>query len=221
VKSYNRDFRARPGAVHFFDYYFTNTTDQPQPLRWYLDMSPLPNGWEMEARPTPGETLTLAPGQSVQGNVLIRAPREIVEGDRVEIRISGLNSKNEVITQTEWHLVNDNEPPEIISPSITATEDGKISLSLTGHDILSGIYEASGVKAEYSTDGGATFSTRIISYVYGSFVNPTLFKTDLGPFAENTEVQVTLSVMDIAGNIERTTPTSVKIPPRGPKAAAR
>ena len=220
VKSYNRDFRARPGAVHFFDYYFTNTSDQPQEMRWYLDMSPLPKGWEMEARPGPGETLTLQPGQSIQGNMLVRAPREIIEGDRVEIRMSGLNAQNEVLAQTEWHLVNDNEPPEIISPSITATDDNKIAVQLTAHDILSGIYEASGVKAEYSTDGGATYSTRVISYVYGSFVNPTLFKTQLGPFADNTDVQVTLSAMDIAGNIERTEPVTIHITEKDKKQAA-
>lgn len=214
VKSYNRDFRARPGAVHFFDYYFTNTTDQPQSFRWYLDMSPLPKGWEMEARPSPGETLTLQPGQSVQGNMLVRAPREIIEGDRVEICMSGLNANNEVVAQTEWHLVNDNEPPEIISPSISETENNKIAVELTAHDILSGIYEASGVKAEYSTDGGTTFSTRVISYVYGSFVNPTLFKTLLGPFADDTDVQVTLSAMDLAGNIERTEPVTIHITPK-------
>lgn len=61
----------------------------------------------MEARPEPGRTMTLAPGQSIQGNFLVRAPREIIEGDRLEIRMSGLNEKNEIVTQTEWHLVND------------------------------------------------------------------------------------------------------------------
>jgi hypothetical protein len=219
VKSYNRDFRARPGSVHFFDYFFTNTTDRPLALRWYLDMSPLPKGWEMEARPAPGNAMTLAPNQSIQGNIIVRTPREIIEGDRVEIRMSGINVDNEIITQTEWHLVNDNDPPEIISPSIVATQDGSIELELTAHDILSGIYEASGVKGEYSTDGGATYSTRVISYVYGSFVNPTLFKTKLGPFAENAEVQVTLSVMDTAGNVERTPSTIVRIPEKIKKQA--
>ena len=217
VKSYGQNYRAKPGAVHFFDYYFTNTTDQPQSLRWYLDMSPLPKGWEMEARPEPGHTMTLAPGQSIQGNILVRAPREILEGDRLEIRMSGLNANNEVVAQTEWHLVNDNDPPEIISPSITVANENKVDIEVTAHDILSGIYEASGMRAEYSTDGGATYSTRVISYVYGSFVNPTLFKTQLGPFADNTDVQVTLSAMDTAGNIERTQPVTLHIPEKGKK----
>lgn len=217
VKSYGQNYRAKPGAVHFFDYYFTNTTDQPQNLRWYLDMSPLPKGWEMEARPAPGQAMTLAPGQSIQGNILVRAPREILEGDRLEIRMSGLNANNEVVAQTEWHLVNDNDPPEIISPSITVANENKVDIEVTAHDILSGIYEASGMRAEYSTDGGATYSTRVISYVYGSFVNPTLFKTQLGPFADNTDVQITLSAMDTAGNIERTQPVILHIPEKGKK----
>jgi hypothetical protein len=219
VKSYGQSYRARPGAVHFFDYFFTNTTDRPQQLRWYLDMSPLPKGWEMEARPAPGYTMTLAPGQSIQGNILVRAPREMIEGDRLEIRMSGLNAKNEVITQTEWHLVNDTDPPEIVSPSITVANENKVDIEVTAHDILSGIYEASGMKSEYSTDGGATYSTRIMSYVYGSFVNPTLFKTQLGPFADNTEVLVTLSAMVTAGNIERTEPVMVRIPEKGKREA--
>jgi hypothetical protein len=219
VKSYNRDFRARPGSVHFFDYFFTNLSDQPQKIRWYLDMSPLPKGWEMEARPAPGYVLTLAPNQSIQGNVLVRTPREIIEGDRIEMRMSGIDENNQIVTQTEWHLVHDNDPPEIISPSITATDDGGIDVEVTVNDILSGIYEASGVKSEYSTDKGATYSTRVISYVYGSFVNPTLFKTTLGPFAPDAVVQVTLSAMDIAGNIERTEPVMIKIPGKIDKQA--
>lgn len=213
VKSYNRDFRAKPGAVHFFDYYFTNTTDHPQTLRWYLEMSPLPKGWELELKPAPGETMTIAPNQAIQGIIIARAPREIIEGDRLEIRVSGLSPENEVIAQTEWHLVNDNTPPEIISPSITLNKDNEIDVALTASDRLSGIYEASGVKAEYSTDGGTTYSTRVISYLTGNFVGPTTFKTALGPFAPNSKVLVSLSAMDLAGNINRTEPVSIQTGP--------
>lgn len=213
VKSYNRDFRAKPGAVHFFDYYFTNTTDHPQTLRWYLEMSPLPKGWELELKPAPGATMTMAPNQAIQGIIIARAPREIIEGDRLEIRVSGLSPENEVVAQTEWHLVNDNTPPEIISPSITLNKDNEIDVALTASDGLSGIYEASGVKAEYSTDGGTTYSTRVISYLTGNFVGPTTFKTALGPFAPNSNVLVSLSAMDLAGNINRTKPISIQTGP--------
>jgi hypothetical protein len=211
VKSYNRDFRARPGSVHYFDYFFTNTTSQPETLRWFLDVGALPKGWELETKPAPGATMTLAPDQAVQGIIIVRTPRELIEGDRLEIRMSGVNPKKEVVTQTEWHLVNDPQPPDIISPTITLNPtDNRIEVGLTGHDELSGIYEASGVKAEYSTDGGTTYSTRVISYLQGNFVGPTTFKTALGPFAPDTVVSVTLSVTDLAGNIRRTQPVGIK-----------
>jgi len=213
VKSYNRDFRAKPGAVHFFDYYFTNTTDQPETLRWYLDIGPLPKGWQVEAKPAPGDIIQIAPNQAVQGVIIVRTPREIIEGDRVELRMSGVNQANEVMAQTEWHLVNDNSPPDIISPTITLNKDNEIDIWLTVDDKLSGIYEASGVKAEYSTDKGATYSTRVISYLQGHFAGPTTFKTALGPFAPNAEVLVSLSAQDLAGNISRTEPVIIKIGP--------
>jgi hypothetical protein len=213
VKSYNRDFRARPGAVHFFEYYFTNTTDREQELRWYLEASPLPKGWTFEAKPAPGDLRKLAPNQSAQGMMIVRTPREIIEGDRVELRMSGVTADNQIVSQAEWQLVNDNQAPDIISPTITLTEGNRIEAGLTANDELSGIYEASGVKAEYSTDGGITYSTRVISYLQGNFRGPTSFRTVLGPFAPNAEVLVTLSVMDLAGNIIRTKPVNLKIGP--------
>lgn len=222
VKSYNRDFKARPGALHTFDYYFTNPSDEPQQLQWHLDVSPLPKGWQLQARPAPGQKILLGPNQTIQGVVLIRAPREIIEGDRMEVRFSAVDEGGNVAAQTEWHLVNDNKSPDIISPSISLNDDNGIDIELTADDPMSGIYEASGVKAEYSTDGGSTYSTRVISYLFGNFVGPTLFQTTLGPFAANTQVLVTLSAMDIAGNIARTEPVTVQTNSEARmKAAAR
>lgn len=79
-------------------------------------------------------------------------------------------------------------------------DTGLTEVTATANDVTSMIKEASGVRVEYSTDSGVTFSTRVLAYLDGNFVGPTRFRGDLGPFTPGTKLAMSIHAEDIAGN---------------------
>lgn len=202
VKSFNVSGRARPGSTHFFDYYFKNLTGKPVDLTWKVDSSALPAGWEVSTSPKNGEKVHLEPLAVAQGFATLKTPPSLGEGDHLDLRFAAIDTAaNAVFGQSEWFVVYDTTPPEISGLSYTLdNETGLIEVTLTANDSTSMLREASGVRVEYSTDGGVTFSNRVLAYLDGNFVGPTRFRGYLGPFAPDTHVEMSVLVADIAEN---------------------
>jgi hypothetical protein len=162
----------------------------------------LPADWRLSAEPADDQTIRLAPGELVQGWASLATPEALGEGDHVDIRFVAIDqARNQVFGQSEWFVVYDVTPPEISGAAYSVDEEsGLVEVSVTANDTVSMLKEASGVRVEYSTDGGVTFSNRVLAYLDGNFVGPTRFRGELGPFAEGTEIAMSLLVQDIAGN---------------------
>jgi hypothetical protein len=202
VKTFNVNSQARPKSVHYYDYYFRNTTDKPVELMWQVETSPLPKQWMLTTEPKNGQMVRVEPGAIVQGYAILKTASVLDQGDHVDIRFAAVDKKNKTIFgQSEWFVVFDITPPEISGLAYSVDkETGVVEVTLTANDLVSMLREASGVRVEYSTDGGVTFSNKVLAYLDGNFVGPTRFRGELGPFAEKTQLAMSVHVEDIAGN---------------------
>jgi hypothetical protein len=139
----------------------------------------------------------------------------------VEARLSLVNeSDGTLFGQHEWFQVYDTEPPQVTNYRMVLTDDHRIAIQALVADKGSGVLEATGVKTEFSVDGGKTWAAKAHNYKTGNFVRPTLFETVLGPFAPGTVVQTRFSAMDTAGNIETVIPSDAvgfEAPPNAPQ----
>jgi hypothetical protein len=207
VKTFNVSSKVRPGALHFRDYYFRNTSSQPVKARWKVATSPLPKDWQLSVFPRNNDEVTIAAGDVVQGHALLQTAPRVAEGDHIDILFSAIDVKEgTVFGQSEWFLIYDTSPPEISGLAYSVDkETGLVDVTLTANDIISFIKEASGCRVEYSTDGGVTFSNRILAYLDGNFVGPTRFRGDVGPFAPGTQLTMNVIVEDAVGNSSRRT----------------
>lgn len=201
VKTFNIPSRALPGGHYFRDFMFQNTTDKPVSVRWDLSTSTLPRGWNVSSSFPAGTRTTVEPGQTVHGHLTVETAANSKEGDHVDLRVIGRNEgTNTVAYNYEWFVVNDVTPPAIKSVSHEVTKEHELSLAATVDDQASMLKEASGIRAEYSTDNGVTFSSRVMAYSAGNFVGPTSFTASIGPFAGGTNVVGRIVATDIAGN---------------------
>jgi hypothetical protein len=202
VRSFNVNSRARPGCIHFRDYYLRNQSDRTVDLVWKVDTSAIPKGWQVTTVPKDGQTVQVKPSAVVQGHAYIKTPDDLHEGDHVDLRFMAVDKRdNSVFGQSEWFLVYDISPPDITGLSYSIDkETSVVEVSLTATDLVSFLKEASGCRVEYSTDGGTTFSNKILAYLDGNFVGPTRFRGELGPFAPRTRLVMSVIVEDIAGN---------------------
>lgn len=213
VKSFNVSSRVMAGGQTFREFSYQNTSTQPVTLEWGLDTSPRPEGWQVETSFKAQERLTLQPGAFAHGYLKVAAGAGSKEGDHVDLRILARDVKSQrVIYNYEWFVVNDATPPTI--KSVTQNVNGsELELAATVDDHISMLKEASGIRAEYSTDNGVTFSSRVMAYSAGNFVGPTSFTAELGPFATGTTVVGRVVATDIAGNIEERSFGPIKIAP--------
>lgn len=204
VKTFNIPSRLKAGAKHYREFTFRNTKNEPLEVVWKTECSELPSGWSVEVDPKPGTTSTVRPGEMVHGSICLSTLKDLVEGQHVDVRVGCFNARGESQAeeyQFEWFAVYDNTPPEMTGMSYKVDpETGILEAASTVNDKHSMIKEASGVRVEYSTDGGITFSSRVMAYKAGNFVGPTSFKADLGPFAPGTQVTMRVVAEDIAGN---------------------
>jgi len=202
VKTFNLNSRVRPGASHFREFTYRNNSSKRIEVAWDLAHSPIPAGWSVQASFRPGMTSVLAPGQVHNGYILVATPASVSEGEHVDVRVIARDpASRESLYEHEWYAVYDQTGPRISEVKSTVdTTTGLVSLTALVDDGTSMLKEASGVRVEYSTDDGRTFSSRIAAYRSGNFVGPTLFDTQLGPFAPGTKLVGVVVASDIAGN---------------------
>jgi len=222
VKTFNVPSRAMAGAQYFRDYTYQNSSDQPINIEWSLDTSVQPSGWQISSSFKPNERITVKPGEFVHGFLKVVTPKDSKEGDHVDLRVVARDaSSKKVLYNYEWFVVNDSTPPNIKDVSQNVNSASEIELAATVDDATSMLKEASGIRAEYSTDNGVTFSSRVMAYSAGNFVGPTSFTADIGPFAPGTTVVGRIVASDIAGNTDERSFGPVKVVPKPSAAAPR
>jgi len=222
VKTFNVPSRAMAGAQYFRDYTYQNTSDQAINVEWSLDSSARPAGWQIDPSFKPHERITVKPGEFIHGFLKVATPADSKEGDHVDLRVVARDvNTRKVLYNYEWFVVNDSTPPNIKEVSQNVNSASEIELAATVDDVTSMLKEASGIRAEYSTDNGVTFSSRVMAYSAGNFVGPTSFTAEIGPFAPGTMVIGRIVAADIAGNTDERSFGPVKVVPKPNAAVSR
>jgi hypothetical protein len=209
VKTMNANQQARSGA-NFYRYEIKNPTETPLKAAIEIDHTPLPKGWTLEANPKPTR-VSLAPGESVVGNLTVRAPEKLETGSFTDIAVVLRDGDGSVVDKDEWFLVASSSPPELSNVSAATQPDGRVLVNATAFDPV-GIQEASGVQVQYTTDGGSTFSTMVMAYARGNFYDQTWFNAELGPFREGTQLHMIVTAANNAGLVTRQELPTVTVP---------
>jgi hypothetical protein len=185
---------------------FTYRNNGTTPLQGKLAMrQAAPTGWLLQTAPSLGTTVNLAPGDAVTGYATIKAPPAVKPGTQVDLAFSLISSDGKaIVDEREWYVVADSSAPEIVDAKAFVLDAGRVSVRAIGRDALSGIDEASGVQLAYSTDGGITWSTKVLAYEDGNFVDATSFTADIGPFRAGTNLSYVFSIRSAAGNVAMT-----------------
>jgi hypothetical protein len=207
-KTWNVPFRVSREATNVFNFAISNNETVSKTFKWRLVHTALPPGWQLSGAPDESKEFTLAPGQSVRGSLLLKAPAEIAQGAYLESRIALVEADTgKVYRQHEWFQVFDEIPPEISNYRAILLPDHSIAIQALVADRNSGVLEATGVSTQFSVDGGKTWARKAHNYKVGNFVTPTLFEAVLGPFAPGTKVQVRITAFDTAGNAQTIIPS--------------
>ncbi|ASQ02365.1 hypothetical protein GOC87_03800 [Sinorhizobium meliloti] len=204
-KTYNNEARVDKGSREQFSYRLSNSSEKPLSLLIEIDSAGFPEDWALETNPKTGEFINLAAGETVHGQLAISQAGSEFRQQRGTLVLRAIDvSTDRVFDVREWYVAAD-----AIQPSLDDREqvievlNGSIHVEVVAHDPQSGIKEASGVRLEYSTDEGVTYSNKVMAYADGNFMDPTRFSTEIGPFVPGTKVQLSLSVSDSVGNILR------------------
>lgn len=217
VKSWNAPTRVKPNHVNVYNYVFKNYQAHSLKYKWLFEHTPYPEGWKIEGVPTDTNEIVWKPGEEIRGTLLMKAPEKPNEGEFLEGRLSLVNAENnEIILQNEWFQIYDTQPPDISNYRAVLMDDGQIAIQALVADKGSGILEATGVSTEFSVDGGRTWARKPHNYKVGNFIRPTLFETVIGPFKQNTKVQLRFTALDTAGNAATVIPvdaTAFRAPP--------
>jgi len=219
VKSFNIPFRATPGSRQIFRYAFDSKIVGQRPVRWRIESTEIPGGWQLAGTPTNIGTFSLPVNTQNLGFLQVDIPASSKEGEMFELRLSLLDANtNEVVEQREWFLANDQTPPQISEIRVRTGETqqfkldpGMVRVDLMAADMGSGILEASGVWLDISADEGRTFVQRTSQYNVGNFVAPTSFTADIGPYRAGTKLQIFVNALDSAGNVTRHGPEEVVV----------
>jgi hypothetical protein len=208
TKTWNSSFTVRPEYLNTFNYTYKNHSDSAVVVKWLFEHTPYPKDWEVDGVPSETNSFTLKPGEEIKGFLTMKAPKVIEENAFLESRLSLVDEKsNKVFQQQEWFQVYDTKPPHVSNYRLVETSDNRIGIQVLASDMGSGILEATGVTTEFSTDGGRTWATVAHNYKNGNFVRPTLFEAFLGPFNDNTNLQLRLTVKDTWGNCQTIIPS--------------
>jgi hypothetical protein len=213
VKCYNNSAKLVSGGIASHQYVLRNTSlDMIKGSIVVPDLKP-PDGWTVEMNPAPGSKVTLAPGASMVGSVIVRAQGIVQEGQYLDVRPTLALADNRVVDQSEFFVAADRNPPRITDAYVAPGRDShSVYLSVRALDPISGVAEASGAAVEWSSDGGLTKSQRTMTYEDGNFLSPTGFDTDLGPFVDGTALKLAVTVNDVLGNRSRTKEMRIQLP---------
>jgi hypothetical protein len=214
TKAFNVDGRALPATTTTYRYRIANPSDSPLASSVHIDHTAVPSGWTLTADPQPGTPVTLAPHEAFIGYVTVKTPRQLSDGQYVDVQsalVVNENGTKRVLDSDEWYLVATTQPPQVDKPQVTLRPDGAIAVNVAAFDPICGIKEASGVQVAYSLDHGTTFSTRVMAYTRGNFYDKTWFEAVLGPFATGVEVSTVVTVSNNAGIVRRFDLPTVKV----------
>ena len=191
----------------------SNAGDAPMHASVYINNTSIPSGWVMTADPPAGTDVTLAPHEVFIGYVTVKTPKQITDGQYIDLQagLASSDGKKYTIDQDEWYLVATTKPPQVDQPTVVVRPDGAVAVNVAAFDPICGIKEASGVQVAYSLDHGTTFSTRVMAYSRGNFYDKTWFEGLLGPFAPGVEVNTVVTVSNNAGIVKRFDLGAVKI----------
>lgn len=200
-KSWNVPHRVQPDYTNVFNYVFKNDSSEPKKVRWLFERTPYPVGWKIEGVPESAEPFDLAPGETIRGSLMMKAPSTLNEADFLEARFSLVDvAKNTIWQQREWFQVYDTIPPTVTDYRLVTTSDHRVAIQVLVSDEGSGVLEATGVTTQFSTNGGLTWAGAAHNYKAGNFVVPTLFEAVIGPFAPGTDLQLRFTALDTARN---------------------
>jgi hypothetical protein len=213
TKCYNQSARVVGGDLGIHQYFLRNTSSRAIDGKLVIAHSPLPKGWTVSASPDEGDKVRLKPGQARAGVVTVHTPSSVRNGDYVDVRPTLVDGSQNVIDGSEFYAAADADAPRITQAMVApGREPGSVYLVVRGVDRVSGIAEASGAAAEWSTDDGFTMNQRTLTYQDGNFLSPTGFDTDLGPFARGARVRLSITVHDAVGNGARTRTVRFRVP---------
>lgn len=212
TKTWNNMSRVVPGGLTTFNYDFVNAESQPRVFTLKLERSRLPQGWQLIDSNAQLREVTLQPNDHLRGTLSLQVPSSTPsDGAFSEARIALVDrNTNSVYRQHEWFEIYDSTPPSVSNYRAILLPDHTIAIQALVADEQSGVLEATGVKTEYSLDGGKTWAQRAHNYKTGNFIRPTLFETVLGPFAPGTEILLRFSAMDTAGNVTAAIPADAQ-----------
>lgn len=218
VKVFNLPSRVRAGATHFREFRFRNDSGAPIDVAWTIESRALPRDWTLTSSIAPGQRMPLAAGAQSSGWMQLAIPASVADGVSADLVAVARDARTgKVLYQHEWYAVNDLTPPRVTEfAQKLDPATGLLELTATVDDGDSMLKEASGVRVEYSTDRGVTFSSRTMAYSAGNFVGPTSFSSQLGPFAPGAAIVGRIVASDIADNrAEREFGPIVVTPPTG------
>lgn len=203
-KTYNSETKIRAGetVTQHFEIKNPSKVDDVFFLT-YETNTPAQSDWKVELGT--GNRVALRAGETRRIPISVSAAKNLSEPNRFDLRLKVLQERlNAVSDIKEWFLAIDETSPALFDDEeIVETYDGFAHVEVLASDSGSGIKEASGVKLEYSTDDGVTFSNKVMAYLDGNFLNPTRFLGEVGPFLPGTHVNLAVSASDSVGNISR------------------
>ncbi len=203
-KTYNSETRFRAGTTVERDFVFKNNSETSNLYRAvYETNSNAQPHWDV--RLGIESAFELKPGETKAIPLSISASSGAISPSRFDVRLKLIDDQlNEVSDVKEWFVALDDTPPDLSeADEVLQSYEGLGHIEVVASDAGSGIKEASGVRLEYSTDGGFTYSNKVMAYLDGNFLEPTRFIAEIGPFALGTEVNVAVSASDSVGNITR------------------
>lgn len=219
TKCYNQAAALQPGGTTVHQFTYRNTGREPVTAVFDsgADLGHVPAGWKVTSEPASGKRLTLKPGERLTGFVQVFAPKSAREGDYADLRPRLVAERSgAVIGSSELFAAVDTRAPEVVEAFVeNGSKPGLVYLNVRAKDAASGVAEASGATAVFSTDGGLTKTVRTMAYSDGNFMSPTGFDTEIGPFPPGTELQLSIALSDVAGNHAETAPQLVRIPLEG------
>lgn len=209
TKTWNNMSRVVPGGTTSFNYSFVNSATAPTTYTLNLERNRLPIGWILTDSNTNRSDVTLRPGERIRGTLTLRVPDTPQQnGAFSEARIALLDKNSgKVFRQHEWFEIYDTTPPTVSNYRAVILPDHTLAIQALVSDEQSGVLEATGVRTEFSVDGGKTWAVKSHNYKTGNFIRPTLFETVIGPFAPSTKLMLRFAALDTAGNVTAVIPS--------------
>ncbi len=204
-KTLNAETQISPGSIRHYQFSIANAGTTDKDFELQLEKHGLPEGWSLDVDQALDTPFTLDANSSRQVTAKLSGSstaQPIARGDLL-FRVLDLSSFD-ISMVREWFVSSDKEPPKLVDKeTIVSQQDGNVYFEIVAYDAMPGLKEGSAARLEYSSDGGFTFSDKIMAYADGDFTHPTRFTAELGPFKKGTKLKLALVISDSVGNTMR------------------